>query len=228
MGNVPPPEDYDGEPHRVTLRAQTMLTRIHANRFSPEAFNPYPVDRHWGGGRFDSTEDDPYPFLYAGEADETAVCESLLRDIPTEQAEWPRKVPTLQIKGRRISWIEPLLDLELVALLDAKDLGAVAQTTWLTQCHSPLEYAFTRRWAQWIRTQAQWAKGFVWKSRLEPSQRSYVFFGDDGRCDPSSTFVEMTNPSYPSPDGNALDRAPARDYLSTILTRYYATVDDPP
>jgi hypothetical protein len=57
MPNRPPLESFDGEPKRFSLSAGTKLTRIHDGRFDPTGFNRTLADRHWGGGRFDATED---------------------------------------------------------------------------------------------------------------------------------------------------------------------------
>jgi hypothetical protein len=44
-----------------------------------DTFSPLVADVLFGGGRFDSTSADSYPFFYAGLTPQTALCEVLLR-----------------------------------------------------------------------------------------------------------------------------------------------------
>jgi hypothetical protein len=80
--NVAPPLRYDGRPVRWTLAAGTPLSRIHNLTWGVCDFNPTLADRHWGGGRFDATDDEPYGYMYGATADTVAVSEVLLRDVP--------------------------------------------------------------------------------------------------------------------------------------------------
>ena len=61
-----------------------MLTRIHDAAFSVGAFNPTVAQDALEGGRFDSTPNDPYAYLYAAGGDSTAVAEALLRELPID------------------------------------------------------------------------------------------------------------------------------------------------
>ncbi|MGQ4818322.1 RES family NAD+ phosphorylase, partial [Enterococcus faecium] len=103
-----------------------MLFRVHQKRFPAEAFNPVPNHRYYGGGRFDATDDDPYPFLYAGESVDVAVAETLLRDLAPNDTGF-RRLPRPRVAGRRISAVQVARTLELVSLCSGSDLGAVAQ-----------------------------------------------------------------------------------------------------
>lgn len=218
MPNRPPPEAYDGDPRRFTLRAGTRLTRIHDRRFSATGFNPTLADRHWGGGRFDATEDDAYGFLYAAEGARCAVAEALLRDLPSTAA-GAQILPRQALAGRQISWIRPARDLELVNLLSGRDLAAVGQDSWLTKCDAR-DYGFTRRWGHRIRSWAPWAQGLVWRSRREEASLAYVFFEDRA----STVFEEVLDPVLRSPENNRLDREPGLSYLRQILAEYNVTV----
>ncbi len=94
MPNRPPPDAHSGKLARSRLKARVRLTRIHDARFGAASFNPTPADRHWGGGRFDATQDDPYAFLYAGRDELCAVAEALLRNLmllPTGSFVLPKK-----------------------------------------------------------------------------------------------------------------------------------------
>ena len=218
MPNRPPPAAYDGTPRRFTLRAGTKLTRIHDGRFSATAFNPTLADRHWGGGRFDATEDDVYGFLYAAEGDRCAVAEALLRDLPLAPA-GAQLLPRQLLAGRRISWLRPARALELVSLRSGRDLAAVGQDSWLTKCDAK-EHGFPCRWGHRIREWAPWAQGLVWRSRREEASLAYVFFEDRE----SAVFEEVLDPVLTSPEKNRLDREPGSSYLRQILAEYNVTI----
>ena len=81
----PPPTRYLGAPRRFQLLADTVLTRLHKARFGVTDFNPTVARSAYAGGRFDATPDDAYPFLYGADDDATAVSETLLRDVPSDE-----------------------------------------------------------------------------------------------------------------------------------------------
>ncbi len=218
MPNRPPPEAYAGVPRRQEFRAGTTLTRIHGHRFSATGFNPTLADRHWGGGRFDASEDDSYSYLYAGGDDLCAIAETLVRE-PALSATGSYLLPQRALRGRMISWIAPTADLELLSLRSGRDLAAVSQDSWLTKCEAK-DYGFTRRWAHRLREWAPWAQGFVWRSRREEASLAYVFFGD--RC--TGSFEEAIDPVFTPPDGNRLDREPGASYVRALLAEYRVTV----
>ncbi len=218
MPNLPPPTAYSGKPARSRLKTGARLTRIHDGRFSAVSFNPTLADRHWGGGRFDATPDDPYAFLYAGANDRCAVAETLLRNLPllpTGSFLLPKK----SLSGRRISWITPREDLKLVSLRSGRDLAQLGQDSWLTKSDWK-DYGFTRRWGHQIRTWAPWAQGFVWRSRPEEASLAYVFFED--RC--PAGFEEVDDPLLTPPEDNRLDRDPALSYVRKLLAGYNVTL----
>ena len=76
-----PRSSYEGAPQLFPLPAGTRLTRIHSADFDVTGFNPTVARSDLRGGRFDSTPDDEYAFLYAAADDATAVSEALLRDL---------------------------------------------------------------------------------------------------------------------------------------------------
>jgi hypothetical protein len=215
MPDQPPPPDFDGDPPSYNLLTGTALSRVHSAQFDVCVFNPTLPDAHWGGGRFDATADDPYPYLYAAGDDATAVAETLLRDRPTND-HGARLLPHTATHGRRISWLRPTTDLRLVSLRSGRDLAAVAQDTWLVHCPAN-DYGKTRRWAHAIRLWAPWAQGFIWYSRFEPEGVAYILFGD--RC-PSACLERITINTPAPPDDNYLDRGAGADHLATILGQY--------
>lgn len=215
MSNVKPPASYAQTPALTTLSAGTVLFRVHQKRFPPEAFNPTQTHRYYGGGRFDATDDDSYPYLYAGSTVDAAVAETLLRDLSPDDT-GVRQLPRPKVAGRRISAIEVTADLELVSLQTGTDLGAVAQDTWLTMCE-PRDYAQSRHWAHWIRSHAKSAVGYVWLSRREPGTAAYVLFGD--RFSPS-VIAWTAHPDVPAGDEADFDTPLGRRALRNRLSRY--------
>lgn len=219
MADSQPPNDFDGDPIRVQLPAGSVLTRVHSAAFKPDAFNPNPSDTHWGGGRFDGTSVDEFPYLYAASTDPAAVAEVLLRDLPSDES-GARLLPAKATVGRRISWIELTTDLTMVSLRGGVDLAAVGQDTWLVHAEAR-DYGKTRRWASAIRTWAPDAAGLVWRSKREPDADVFVLFGDT--CPPASIATKTHGVTLPATD-NFLDAGKGRDYLLTILEKYRVTM----
>lgn len=219
MPNIAPPEHYDGDPAHWTLSAGTPISRIHNVAWDVCSFNPTVADRHWGGGRFDATDDDHYGFIYGGTSDPVAVSEVLLRDVPFDDT-GARLLPKASLSSRRFGWLAPRFALELVSLRSGQDLAAVAQDTWLV--HAPSrDYGFTRRWAHRIREWAPWAAGFVWYSRREPDGLAFVFFDD--RC-PADAFEELTAGTPVPTTDSGLDVGAGSVYVRELLSRYRVTV----
>lgn len=197
----------------------TVLYRVHQKRFPADSYNPVPSHRYYGGGRFDSTKDDRYPYLYAGETVDVAIAETLLRDlIPNDSG--VRQLPVARIAGRRISAIRVQQKLEIVSLRSGTDLGAVSQDMWLTSC-DPHDYAQTRHWGHWIRAQASLAQGYAWLSRREPGLSAYVLFGD--RI-PAGVIASCSDPAVPAGAAANFDSARGRQDLRNRLSRYGVAV----
>jgi hypothetical protein len=215
MANALPPAAYGGTPARTVLPAGTVLFRVHQTAFPPASFNSSPSHRYYGGGRFDATGDDRYPYLYAGESVGVAIAETLLRDLPFDDT-GIRQLPLAKISGRRISAVRMVADLDVVSLRSAADLGAVAQDPWLTTC-APSDYAQSRHWAHWIRSHAPAAAGYVWMSRREPTQQAFVLFGDRGAAD---AITAVTDPRVPPGDEAEFDTPMGRLALRRRLTAY--------
>jgi RES domain len=208
----PPPASFSGTPNQTTLAAGTVLSRVHRTQYGSREFNPHGSDILWGGGRFDSTEKDRYPFLYAGQTDDVAVAEALLRDIDADD-HGSRFLAKKYWRGRQLSRLRTTEDVRLVSLRTGKDLGAIGQDTWLTTCNAQ-EYAFTREWAQWLRTQAADAAGLVWHSKREPGQQSLVLFED--RC-PGGLLEDAPGPLATD---CVFDQEVGFQWLRTTLAQY--------
>jgi hypothetical protein len=155
-----PPVYYDGTPNRYLLRRGTPLSRVHPQAFGAFKFKTSVASVLYGGARFDATAADPYPYLYVGLSEVTALAETLLRDVAPNEHNY-RVLPNEKASGRAVSELTLNTHLDLVSLIDGRDLGAIGQDDWLVSC-SARDYAWTRDWAHWLRRQAPWAHGLIW------------------------------------------------------------------
>jgi hypothetical protein len=190
-----PPKGTPPFPQYVSLPAGSFLWRVVVRSPSPSlsggpteslfgqgATEPDVDGARWGG-RFDPTADDPHPHCYAALDDLTALCEVLLRDVGFDAP--LRYLPRQNVAGRTLVLLETLNPLWLVSLLEAADLAAARQDTWLIHAESA-DYARTRLWGQWLRGSAGPDRagppaGMMWPSKRQPTGRVVVFFGD--RCE---------------------------------------------
>jgi RES domain len=175
---TPPPTSAVLSLNLRSLEAGSLLWRVHPAAHAATDFKAKPSDDLFGGGRFDGTAADPYPFLYAAHEPETALLETLVRAIPFNDHghRWVRRVA---VAGRRASAVRVTRTLSLVSLLTHADLAAACQDEWLVQA-DPSEYPWTRRWGSWLRSHAATADGFVWPSRRNLGHEALVLFGDRG------------------------------------------------
>ena len=204
------------------------MARIHRTGYAPTQFNPNSFSEHSEsfGGRFDSTPDDPYPFLYAAADEGTAVSEALLRYAERGDT-GTRILHRGLISDQKISWIETQHDLELVDLSTGECLGAVGADSRLTTATEE-EYHMTRKWSAWIREQtrdaSERAQGLIWRSLREPAGYAYVFYKD--RC-PDDAFKTRTV-GLPIPAAERrLDQGKGRDFLEEILKSYNVALSPP-
>ncbi|MEW2551219.1 RES family NAD+ phosphorylase [Streptomyces zhihengii] len=178
MPKYPPPEALPGEPVRAVLPAGTPVYRVHSSHRDATAFNTRQAHPFYYGGRFDSTVYEPYGYAYIGLSVGAAVCEVLLRSVPFEGDGSVRLLPRASFERRCLSFLRLAADVEVVSLMAGAELAAVAQDSWLVHAEGA-EYPQTRDWGHWIRRgTAPWARGFVWPSKREPSDRVAVLFED--------------------------------------------------
>jgi hypothetical protein len=216
MTNAAPPRRFRAEPHARTLPVGTRLWRVHDRRHAATAFNPFAADDNFGGGRFDGTDRDPYPFLYAGLEAGTALAEKLLRDVPFDDKGF-RVIRRAGVRGQCASIIETMQDLTLVDLCSGEALAAVAQDSWLVQAERA-EYPATRRWASWIREQAPTAHGMMWPSKREGGRPALVLFGD--RCPDDCLVTDRLT-------GRTLDDLEGAVWVNHQLAPYRAHISRP-
>lgn len=224
MPLTPPPAKYDGTPNHHVLGRGTCLWRIHDRARPAGTFKSMPSDPRFDGARFDSTDLDPYPFLYAAQSEITAVAEVLLRDLhPDERG--TRVLPRRAVADRTLSGLTLTRNLDLVSLIGGQDLAAVAQDAWLVTA-SGYQYAQTRAWAQWLRGQAPWAHGFIWSSLRDRGGMAIVLFGD--RCAASFGASYEGSLLHEVPEiAIDLDDKAGADWLNGILEPWRVTIDVP-
>jgi hypothetical protein len=211
-----PPKNYAGTPNGFTVAAGTTLWRVHSRKYEFAEFNPCGADEHFGGGRFDSTAADPYPYYYAGLTETTALAETFLRGLPYDDRGY-RWLNRPAVRERCISAVQTVAPLFLVSLLEGPDLAAVAQDPWLIHAEGA-EYARTRAVGRWLRAQAPWAQGLIWPSMRQPGQPTLILFGDRGAAGALG----------PMPSRRIdLDDAAGADWLNAALAVYRVTVRPP-
>ncbi|MGW2511356.1 RES family NAD+ phosphorylase [Streptomyces scopuliridis] len=186
-------------PHAHTVPAGTVLWRVHKSTRAVTEFNPRPADPYFGGSRFDSVTESPYPFLYTAPDPATALAEVLLRDRDFDMRLGVRVILGHEVAERTLSALEVTEDLRVVSLCSAVELAAVCQDGWLVEADGP-QYAFTRRWARYLRDGAPWGQGLRWQARRNRPLESLMFFGD--RLAPDALKPSATPPiPLGTPDG---------------------------
>jgi hypothetical protein len=208
----PPPERFTGTPAVAHLPAGTVLSRVHLTKYPSTAFNPVEADVLFGGGRFDGTAGDPYPYLYAGDSDPAAVAEVLLRDLDADDY-GARFLPKKYWRGRCLSRLRTTQEVKMIALRTGSELGAIGQDAWLTTCDAD-DYPQTRAWAHWLRGQVPDAAGIMWLSKRDPGATVYVLFQD--RC-PAGLVVPEPGPLVGDCE---LDASDGFEWLRQTLASY--------
>jgi hypothetical protein len=215
MPLVAPPATANVSLHMRQFAAGTTLWRVHPADYAVTAFKDVPSDALFGGGRFDATSADRYPFLYAAPDLDTALLETLVRSVPFDDR-GGRMLRRVGLANLRTSALRVTRDLTLVSLLTAADLAAACQDEWLIQA-DPRDYPQTRRWGSWLRGRAGTADGLVWMSRRNIPQPSVVLFGD--RCDNAVAVTGEPAVALDTEDGIA--------WLNDRLAAYHIEVGPP-
>jgi RES domain-containing protein len=186
-----PPGQPPREPARPrihALPAGSLLWRLERPRRNGE--RPLFRDRPAGidedglmqGRRWDPSQTVRYGYCYAALDDLTAICETLLRDIPYDGP--TRYLPLGAIRNRSLVALETTRPLALISLLEAADLAAVRQDTWIVHAE-PREYWVTQLWAHWLREatldDGTRPDGLIWPSKRQPTGRAVMLFEDRAR-----------------------------------------------
>jgi hypothetical protein len=176
MGRQIPPEGVPMEPLRHLLPAGTVLWRCHEEKYQAADFNSSVAHEFFKGSRFDPTEKDAYPYLYAALDPVTALCEVLLRSVEFGD-DGVRLIPWAQASRYVLSAVRTTADLCLVDLTTAEGLAAVWQDHWLVDTE---EYAGTRYWVRLIRERCADVQGLWWTSKRCRPRTALLLFED--RC----------------------------------------------
>jgi hypothetical protein len=219
-----PPVRYNGSPNRHLLRRGTCLWRVHNNERGSRSFNPTLVDPLFGGARFDATDGDRYPYYYAALDENTAIAETMLRDLEPDE-EGIRALSRQAVAGRLMSGVTLTRNLELVSLVTGPDLGVIGQDAWLITA-SAREYPQTRAWAHWLRGQAKWAHGLIWPSIRDPGSMAIVLFGDRCRADFGEDYECVLLHEVPELAIKLDDKAGA-EWLNRLLEPYRVVISPP-
>ncbi|MFF7371171.1 RES family NAD+ phosphorylase [Streptomyces tricolor] len=171
-----PPEGVPMKPVCHSLPAGTVLWRCHEERFGAGEFNPNVAHEFFKGSRFDPTEKDPYPYLYAALDPVTALSEVLLRSVEFGD-DGVRLIPWAQASRYVLSAVRTTAELSLVDLTTAEGLAAVWQDDWLIDTE---EYAGTRYWVRVIRERCAGVQGLWWTSKRCRPRPALQLFQD--RC----------------------------------------------
>jgi hypothetical protein len=220
-----PPADFDGTVNRYVLRRGSCLWRVHRHPdYDPWAFKAAVADLLYGGARFDATEADRYPFLYIALSEETALAETLLRDIEPDDHGY-RVVPGQAVADRRLAALVLIKELQLIRLVDGTDLAAIGQDSWLVTAPAA-QYPQTRDWAHWLRGLAPWAHGLVWDSLRDRGGFAIVLFGDRLARDFGADYEKALLLEIPELAVYLGDKAGAA--WATERLRFYRAVVSPP
>lgn len=219
VGHSKPPKRPLLPPSIQSLPPETTLFRIHDKNYPVTSFNPTLSHRYFGGGRFDATEDDPYPYMYLGTTLSVALSETLLRDLP-DGPNPVRILPRSSYHDRKLSAVKVRDNLDVLSLRSNADLGAIRQDTWLTQAPG-VEYAQTRHWCHWIRATFPYVAGVSWVSRRDPVGDAIILFGD--RVGNSSLDISDHPDLPPSPSSDFSTRD-GRAWLKQLVNPHGVTV----
>ncbi|MEU6367277.1 RES family NAD+ phosphorylase [Streptomyces sp. NPDC046931] len=215
VGQIPPAE-ATMEPVLTLLPADTLIWRCHRHRYGAAEFNPRTAHEFFKGSRFDSTEKDPYPFLYAALDPVTALAEVLLRSVEFGDRSAIRQIPWAQASAYALSAVRTAEDLVLVDLTSAEALAAVWQDDWLVDCR-PDDYPQTRYWVRLIREHSKRAQGLRWTSKRCRPRPALQFFGDRCAGQPLTTRSESSLRLDSDTDVQEVNRmlGPLRAVIST-------------
>lgn len=178
----------------VLWRVWTPAARLSA----PTVFNPHGAREKialagavGSPGRFDSITGD-YAYLYAGGSQKATLAEAFVRGSVADPAS--RAVRRLALAGRLLAKLETTAPMELVSL-HGDGLSRIGQDAWLTSCDED-SYELTQHWAAAIRSWADRAHGFVWRSKRANDDKAYVLFADRGAdlCLDHRDSLELASP----------------------------------
>jgi hypothetical protein len=162
-----PPDPFD--PATATLSAGHLLYRVLSATRTATDFNPGFGSRT----RFGFFGKPVVPILYAAEAEDAAIAETLLHDIPAEGGLLPHDQYATKVLVR----LKVTRRLR-VGVLHGTGLRRLKVTADELTSSPASSYDTTVRWAEAAHNAG--LDGLVWMSRQCNDAKAYVFFGD--RC----------------------------------------------
>jgi hypothetical protein len=180
-------------------KAGKPLTRIYHRRRGPLVFNPTKA-----AGRFRPIYDNAgkiVPTAYAGEDQETALAEGLLRGVEAIEAGHRRRLFLKQVQNLSMVTLLPKVDLTLARLHGQGLQRLELLREDVVDCNAS-RYPYTAEWAQAIYSCSVPLAGIVWTSRQNDSGKALVLW--EGSLDPKESF-EKSGPSLRLDDGPGLD-----------------------
>ena len=177
-GAIPIPAARLTAPSLHLLQSGTVLHRVHSPDFQGNAFNPC----QGGQTRFAPIRDASgvcIPSLYAGDAVDAAIYETLFHDIPLGANRMT--VPRSAVENRNHSTLVVRRTLRL-ANLRAPDLRRWSIDRSALIEGLPTHYNTTALWAKAVHDQFGDVDGLIWTSRLCDPHSSFLLFGDRVRA----------------------------------------------
>jgi len=166
-----PPEARDH--HLETVKAGTVVHRIHDKRFAAAGFNP-----GYGDSRFApiaSADGKKIPTMYAATSFACAAFEYVFHDIDPNAAF--KSVPWAKIDTLAYSTLQLKRDLNLACLF-APDLLRWNCSRMQLIDTPPSSYPKTRKWSAAIHDSDDVVDGMLWTSRKHDAEKAMIFFGD--------------------------------------------------
>lgn len=200
------PAAADLDPIQHTWPAGELLIRIYSARHDPLAFNPTEAAQ-----RFRPIRDGKriVPTAYAGEDEETALAEGLLRGVDAIEADRRPRLYRKEVDDLRLAGLVPKRPLRF-AQLNGPGLTRLGITRRkLIEVPAP-EYPYTAEWAQAIFDCPAPFDGLLWTSRQNDNAAALLLW--EGRVDPDEDLRLDGEPL-------ALDSEPGLDLVREACLR---------
>ncbi len=167
-----PPDDFNFSPIITELTKGSHLFRVHQNKYKATAFNPGVGQ----SGRFSPITDNngnKIPTLYAGNSINSALAESIFRNIVSTSP----AITRIRLRDQMLTRIINTRDLNLIDLTQngLRRLGLKRNQLLESEQEN---YSQTARWAEALHDFSDKIDGMIWISTQFDTERSMVLFGD--------------------------------------------------
>lgn len=168
------------DPHWRRLDAGSIAFHVHPAAYGGLAFNPHrDPSKPSRFSPWPTPGGVAIPSWYGGITQAGALYETVFRDVVGRV---DRSIPRVALLDRRLSVVVIQRPLELLELHGA-GLASLGLETWLTACTKE-RYDETTAEAARLHSAFQGAQGFIWRSRINNDEFSFVLLGD--RVDPAT------------------------------------------